>query len=95
MNTSLVQARIDPQVKSNVESILEGNGLDVPTAIRMYFAKIIQVGGIPFSVRLTNPETREALEESERIAHDESVKGYGSFKEMLTDLNLDDDEADE
>ena len=53
MATELVQARIDSELKDSVTRILEENGLDIPTAIRMYFAKIAHVGGIPFDVRVT------------------------------------------
>ena len=57
MATDLVQARIDSDLKDSVSRILEENGLDIPTAIRMYFAKIERVGGIPFDVRLADART--------------------------------------
>lgn len=52
MATELVQARIDSDLKESVSRILDENGLDIPTAIRMYFAKIEHTGGIPFDVRV-------------------------------------------
>jgi DNA-damage-inducible protein J len=90
-NTALIQARIEPELKNDVDLILGDNGLDIPTAIRMYFAKIRQVGGIPFDVRTYNAETIAAMEETNRISRDPSVKSYGSFAELMTDLDLDDD----
>ncbi len=53
MATELVQARIDSDLKDSVARILGENGLDIPTAIRMFFAKIEHVGGIPFDVRVS------------------------------------------
>lgn len=34
-----------------VESILHAFGMDIPTAVRMYFRKVVEVGGIPFDLR--------------------------------------------
>lgn len=51
MAQALVQARVDAELKENVDTVLRENGLDIPTAIRMFMAKIVQVDGIPFDVR--------------------------------------------
>lgn len=52
MGKVLVQAHVEENIKQAATEILELNGLEVPTAIRMFFAKITQVGGIPFEVRI-------------------------------------------
>ena len=36
------------------------------------------------------PETLEAIEEAERIAHDPTVKGYTDIDELMKDLLADD-----
>ena len=84
-NTALVQARIEPELKKDVESILDENGLDIPTAIRIFFAKIRHVQGLPFEVRSFNPDTIAALEEAERISHDPQARTYSSFAEILAE----------
>ena len=45
-------------------------------------------GGIPFEVRLEQPnkETIAAMLEAERIAKDPSVKGYNDLDELFADL---------
>ncbi len=86
-NTALVQTRVDPRLKRDVENVLSANGLDVPTAIRMYFSKIAQVGGIPFDVRIFNAETAAAMDEAEVLAADPNAKSYSSFSELLEDLD--------
>lgn len=48
--TALVQARIDPELKKAVEVELNSWGLDITTAIRMFFAKIYQEHALPFRV---------------------------------------------
>lgn len=91
-NTALVQARMEPDLKDAVDGILAENGLDIPTAIRIYFAKILRVGGIPFDVRTYNAETIAAMEEANRISRDPDAKSYSSFAELVADLDSDDDE---
>ena len=54
-NASLVQLKVDSQVKDDVSRIYENLGLDLPTAIRIFFKKSIAVGGLPFELREENP----------------------------------------
>ncbi|MDR2672220.1 MAG: type II toxin-antitoxin system RelB/DinJ family antitoxin [Coriobacteriales bacterium] len=90
-NTALVQARVEPDMRDAVNSVLADNGLDIPTAIRIYFAKILRVGGIPFDVRTYNAETIAAMEEANRVSRDPHAKSYASFAELVADLDNDDD----
>lgn len=60
-NSVLVQVRVEPELKREVEAILADNGLDLPTAIRMFMAKVRMVRGIPFDVRTYSPETLAAM----------------------------------
>ena len=50
-NTALVQIKVDTETKTNVTSIYESLGLDLPTAVRIFFKKSIAVGGLPFELR--------------------------------------------
>lgn len=43
-----LQVRLDEKLKRKVEKIFEQVGIDTPTAIRVFFAKVVDVGGIPF-----------------------------------------------
>ena len=91
-NTALIQVRVEPNLKDEVDTILAENGLDIPTAVRIFLAKVRRVGGIPFDVRTYNAETIAAMEEANRIAYDPTAKSYGSFYELLADLNDGEDE---
>lgn len=53
MAQSLLQVRVDKELKDQVSGIYEAIGLDLPTAIRMFFKKSLLVGGLPFDGRLT------------------------------------------
>ncbi len=50
-NTALVQIKVDSETKTNVTNIYESLGLDLPTAVRIFFKKSIAVGGLPFELR--------------------------------------------
>ena len=49
---TLVQARIDKELKQEVSDIYESLGMDLPTAIRMFFVRSRIVRGIPFDTTL-------------------------------------------
>jgi DNA-damage-inducible protein J len=88
-NTALVQVRVEPDLKEIVDNVLADNGLDIPTAVRIYFAKIARTGGIPFDVRTYNAETIAAMEEANRVSRDQNAKSYDSFADLLADLDTD------
>lgn len=52
MTQTLVQVRIDRKLKEQTASIYEAIGMDLPTAIRMFFKKSVMVGGLPFDGRI-------------------------------------------
>ena len=64
---TLVQARVDKELKREVTEIYEALGMDLPTAIRMFFVRSKMVRGIPFATTLpenmlTRAEALDALE---------------------------------
>jgi len=50
-NASLVQVKVDEETKADVTNLYESLGLDLPTAVRIFFKKSIAVGGLPFELR--------------------------------------------
>lgn len=53
---ALVQARMDAKLKDSVAAIYEALGIDLSTAIRMFFKRTLMVGGIPFETVLPTAE---------------------------------------
>lgn len=45
-----IQVRIDEKLKKQAEELFASLGLDLPTAIRIYFVQAVLTGGIPFAV---------------------------------------------
>ena len=52
MSQSLVQVRVDRDLKEQTALIYAAIGMDLPTAIRMFFKKSVMVGGLPFDGRV-------------------------------------------
>lgn len=52
MKTAAINARIAPELKEDVESILSRLGITTTQAITMYFEQIRMKRGLPFSVTL-------------------------------------------
>lgn len=64
---ALVQARVDKDLKQEVAEIYEALGMDLPTAIRMFFVRSKMARGIPFDTTLpkevvTRTEALNALD---------------------------------
>ena len=59
-----INTRLEPELKAQVEAILDGLGLTTAEAIRLYFKQIIHHRGIPFEVRIPTAETLAAMEEA-------------------------------
>ena len=63
-------------------------GMNLSTAFNIFVRQSLREGGIPFEVKLEQPnkETIAAMLEAERIAKDPSVKGYNDLDELFADL---------
>lgn len=77
MATSIVQFRIEEDLKAQATEIYEKLGLDLSTALRIFLKRSVAVRGIPFSMTLDN-------EPSVSFAEDEEVM---KLSEQLMDSN--------
>lgn len=89
MATSVLQTRVDTELKSEAESLFESLGLDITTAIRLFLRQSINQQRIPFDIvppkyNFTE-ETLSAIEEARRISKDPTVKSYSSAKDLFED----------
>ena len=60
MKTAAINARIAPELKEDVESILSRLGMTTTQAITMYFEQIKMKRGLPFSVTLLDEEAQRS-----------------------------------
>ena len=86
--TTNVCIRLDSEIKRQSEKLYNSLGMSLSTAINVFLRQSLRMGGLPFEVRIDQPnkETIEAMLEAERIAKDPSVKGYTDLDELFADL---------
>lgn len=83
--TATIQTRVEPGIKTEVEKILRTLGLTTSEAIGIFLRRIIMEQGLPFPVKITNPETIKAVEEA--IEGKNLSKVYNTPEEMFEDLD--------
>jgi len=66
MKNAVINARIESELKVDVESILKKLGLSATQAINMFYQQIKMHNGIPFEVKIPNAETQRVIEESRK-----------------------------
>ncbi len=64
MKSAVVNARIEKELKSEVEAIFKQLGINTTQAITMFFEQIRLHRAIPFQIKLPNEETIEAMKDS-------------------------------
>lgn len=52
MGTSVMQVRVDNELRTQATAVYEELGIDLPTAIRMFLKRSVAVNGVPFSMTL-------------------------------------------
>ena len=87
-NTTNISIRMDADLKAQADALFTELGMNLTTAFNIFVRQSLREGGIPFEVRLEQPnkETVAAMLEAERIAKDPSVKGYNDLDELFADL---------
>ena len=81
-----VRARIDTATKNRASDALEAMGLSISDVIRMLMLRIAEEKKIPFSVKVPNAETREAMAELDAG----KGKRFKTSKALMEDLHADD-----
>ena len=77
--TSNIFARIEPELKTQAEAVLDEIGLPMSIAITLFLKQIVQRRGLPFPV-VALPVSPLVIEEmSENQFDDELDKGYQDF----------------
>jgi len=66
MENAVINARIESELKVDVESILKSLGLSATQAINMFYQQIKMHNGIPFEIKIPNVETQRVIEESRK-----------------------------
>ncbi len=67
--TATINMRVNPQIKSDAESIFASLGMTLTEAINVFLHKAVMEGGLPFDVRQPryNAQTEAAMREARAI----------------------------
>ncbi len=87
--TSMIHIRVQPDVKAQVEEILNNLGMTTTEAVNIYLKQIILNCGLPFAIRTPkfSNDLLEAIEEAEEMEkHPDNYKKFHSVKELMEDL---------
>ena len=80
----MLQVRIDDDLKSRASALFNELGIDLSTAVRIFFMKCLAVGGLPFEMNVNNTTIKflAALESMGRTS-----KELGNDKMTLDQIN--------
>ena len=87
--TAAINMRIDPEIKSDAESIFASLGLTLAEAINVFLHKSIMEGGLPFDVRQPryNLATERAMKEARDIMSGKvEAESYTSAEDLFDAL---------
>ena len=85
-NTTNISIRMDADLKARADALFTELGMNLTTAFNIFVRQSLREGGIPFEVKLEQPNKETAMLEAERIAKDPAVKGYTDLDELFADL---------
>jgi len=80
----VVRARVNGELKKDVEHILSDLGLTMSDAINALFSQIKLQHGVPFDIKLPNKITKKTLEDS---ASGKNIKRFNSIDSLFDDLD--------
>ena len=77
--TEMIRARVEPKLKRQAEELFSELGLSATEAITLFYKQVTLHRGLPFTVRMPNVETAEAL----RQARDgDDLSEYSGLEEL-------------
>lgn len=87
MANGVLQLRIDDTLRKEAADIYSQLGLDLPTAIRMFLKRSVQVRGVPFTMVLPNSEYKaeEAVAAAKRMSQSAQENGIAGM--TLEEIN--------
>lgn len=63
--TAEIKVRVEPELKAQVINLLNRIGLTQSEAVNLYYHRIVEEQGIPFSLKVPNTETRKVFSETD------------------------------
>jgi DNA-damage-inducible protein J len=83
--TTMVHVRLDRELKDQAAETLEGMGLSVSDAIRIFLKRVVADREFPFALKVPNATTLAAFEEADEIIKQERAR-FESAEDLINDL---------
>ena len=85
MKTALIQTRVEPDLKAEVESILREIGISTSEAITIFLNRVKLEKGIPFELKIPNAKSLEAIKDIEEGKVEKFKNAKTMFESMMDD----------
>ena len=82
--TATIRARVEPDLKNDVEKLLHRLGMTTTEAITMFYSQIRLRQGLPFPVEVPNATTRKTFEATDRGV---DINTFDSIEAMFEELD--------
>ena len=82
MKTQVINARVEPKLKSSAEKIFKSLGMSTTDAISIFLSQVVLNKGLPFEVKIPNSVTKAAIDE----VRSGKGKRYASSKDLMTEI---------
>jgi DNA-damage-inducible protein J len=83
--SAMIRARVDPNLKDEVEKVFEQLGLSATQAITLFYQQVKLNRGLPFEVRIPNAVTLHTFAETDT---GENVVRCENAEDMFTQLGI-------
>jgi DNA-damage-inducible protein J len=88
--TAAISMRVEPELKTEAESVFASLGLSLTEAINVFLHMSVIEGGLPFEVKQPryNAETERAMDEARAIMSGKAnAPAYGSASELFSAID--------
>lgn len=89
MQNTSITIRTDKDIKDKVKNLYSALGMDLTTAVNIFFRQSLLHNGMPFELSLDVPNavTLAAMKEAEQMLHDPNAKRFSSVEELFEELD--------
>ena len=93
MAATLVQVRIDEDLKNQATAVYDALGIDLSTAVRMFLKRSVMVNGVPFSMVLSDSENKAEKAAKALLSLNREALKNGTSEMSLDEINAEIEEV--
>jgi len=83
--SAMIRARVEPDLKADVEKIFKGLGLTTTEAITLFYHQVKSKKGLPFKVKIPNETT---LETAKKTNEGNELNEYNNLDEFAKKMGI-------